>query len=150
MVAMTRQPYRVAPIEGARVRTVLLLLAVLSGLFAMHGLGPVSADRPAHAAPRTEAAANHPMQARTPAPAVAPATGTVAACEHHDHDGDVHLGHADAACAAAGVGAGPGMPSLPSAVVARAAEEPGPRRMPGAAVGARAPPSLSELQLLRI
>ncbi|WKX71694.1 DUF6153 family protein [Streptomyces sp. XD-27] len=73
-------------------------------------------------------------------------------CAHVDdrgHDGG-HTEHADATCAAGGTSTGPVLPALPPspvpAVADRAVAEPD----AVAAVGGRAPPSLSELQLLRI
>ncbi|MEE1800827.1 MULTISPECIES: DUF6153 family protein [unclassified Streptomyces] len=121
---------------GARV-LLALVLAVTAGLLAMHGLGPVPALG-AHAAPPSASA--HATAAEAPL------------CAPPAHDGGGHMDHADATCAAAGTSTGPalGAPLLPGpsgvtptpAIVAR--------QGPGAAPGDRAPPSLSELQLLRI
>ncbi|MFB7253505.1 DUF6153 family protein [Streptomyces nojiriensis] len=131
---------------------LLLILAVLVGLVAMHGLGPgavpASADAPGCAA----------------ADGAALAHGTAAADEHamqHDRavraDGPAgdgsggHTQHADATCAAAGTAGAPVLPS-PATAPSGVAAVPvlGPGIGTSGAVGGRAPPSLSELQLLRI
>ncbi|MEU9378823.1 DUF6153 family protein [Streptomyces sp. NPDC048255] len=115
---------------------VLLVLAVLAGVLAMHGLGP----RP------VPLAAAHPA-----AHAVHPAPGLHGDADcSHPADGPEHLDHADGTCAATGVGSAYAPPPLLAAVD---------EALPGAALlGAapaatrtgRAPPDLSELQLLRI
>ncbi|WKD35983.1 DUF6153 family protein [Streptomyces xanthophaeus] len=132
---------------------LLLVLAVLVGLVAMHGLGPgavaASADAPGCAAAAHGAAVAHGM----------PAAG-----EHtvrHDPavraDGPAgdgsggHIEHADATCAATGTAGAPVLPS-PAAAPGGVADVPvlGAGTGVSDAVGGRAPPSLSELQLLRI
>ncbi|MEV7085775.1 DUF6153 family protein [Streptomyces sp. NPDC093085] len=120
------------------VRALLLVLAVVAGVLAMHGLGPVPAMGP------------HAMGAVAAAPAhVTPADAPVCA-PPEDHDGG-HLDHADATCAATGTRGGPELwapPMVPYDGVASA----GPVVFQGVpdGLGDRAPPSLSALQLLRI
>ncbi|MFJ6484755.1 MULTISPECIES: DUF6153 family protein [unclassified Streptomyces] len=131
---------------------LLLVLAVLVGLVGMHGLGPgavpVSAAAPGCAA----------------AHGTAPAHGTPAAGEHAVQHGGAaradepagdgsggHAQHADATCAAAGTSGAPVLP-CPAAAPSGVAAVPvaGTGIDVSGAVGGRAPPSLSELQLLRI
>ncbi|MEV7073727.1 DUF6153 family protein [Streptomyces sp. NPDC093990] len=112
----------------------LLLLGLLVGVLGMHALAPGGGtggheDGSAH---------------MTAALAVA---DTVC----HDGCGSGHLHHADATCASGAVSGGPVLPALvpdpsgdsPSTVDLSC-------RTAGAPDGARAPPSLAELQLLRI
>ncbi|MFJ8104971.1 DUF6153 family protein [Streptomyces sp. NPDC096132] len=118
-------------------RRAVCVLGLLVGLLGMHGLAPGGVAS-AHAETR-------PMVA-------------VASAEAHDgcsggegHCGGGHVRHADATCASAAVSGGPVLPALVA--------DPAPVPVPddtvcpyaGAAPdGARAPPSLAELQLLRI
>ncbi|MFE4367639.1 DUF6153 family protein [Streptomyces sp. NPDC056835] len=142
---------------GPRVLLLLLVTAVMTGLLAMHGLSPVpspeahTASVPASSAP---ASAVGPRSSPVPAPSAhVMAAGAVDGdCVHQDHGGGGHPEHADATCAAAGVGAGPALPTpLASALPAGPLDVPSAlRQAPGTATGDRAPPSLSELQLLRI
>ncbi|MFF3087502.1 DUF6153 family protein [Streptomyces nojiriensis] len=131
---------------------LLLVLAVLVGLVAMHGLGPGAV--PASAAPPGCAAAHG-----TPLAHGAPAADgheirhdRAARADEPAGDGSGgHVQHADATCAAAGTAGAPVLPSpaaAPSGVAA--VPVPGPGIDTSGAVGGRAPPSLSELQLLRI
>ncbi|MFJ6793905.1 DUF6153 family protein [Streptomyces sp. NPDC091268] len=120
---------------------VLLVLAVLAGVLAMHGLGPGPAPAKVQAAAHGHVIAmGHEEAGRQ----------LVGACSH-TAGGTGHAEHADATCAAAGVGAAYAPPVL--------AEAPGaapvpPLALPGGASGTpgigRAPPDLAELQLLRI
>ncbi|MFF3501488.1 DUF6153 family protein [Streptomyces sp. NPDC003247] len=113
---------------------VLLVLAVLTGVLGMHALAPGGTPAPGH----------------TMAMAHAPATEHASGACSHTHGGAGHLAHADGMCAAAGVGSAyappalaaalPGAPAAAEAVIASSAK----------AVRGRAPPDLSELQLLRI
>ncbi|MEV7415509.1 DUF6153 family protein [Streptomyces sp. NPDC089919] len=144
------------------LRTVLLVLLVLAGVLAMHALPQATAGtRPhdstsAHVAARTADAshtesmeAGHPpTSGRTPAPG-----GPTAHCPCMDHGhGGGHLAHADATCAAAGTSGGPVLPGLLPVRLAGApaAAYGGPAAGVPGRTGGRAPPSLSELQLLRI
>ncbi|GAA3388895.1 DUF6153 family protein [Streptomyces roseoviridis] len=115
---------------------VLLVLAVLLGLLGMHAMGPV--------------------------PAIAQASGSSqpavvvidAATEHCDHDCSGHGApgdHADPTCATAALAASVSLPPLTPTVICPA--EPAAGLViadTAAADGGRAPPSLAELQLLRI
>ncbi|MQA02013.1 MAG: hypothetical protein GEV07_04570 [Streptosporangiales bacterium] len=112
-----------------------LLISVLAGLLAMHGLGQVVDVREASLTTK------HHMSA---------AAQVTDGCQHlPTHDGG-HLDHDDASCKSGGVGSAPTLPDRPAdprhAVPDRAAAG---VVTTAAAVG-RDPPSLSELQLLRI
>ncbi|MFE9181064.1 DUF6153 family protein [Streptomyces sp. NPDC007126] len=116
----------------------LLVMAVLAGVLGMHGLAP-------GAAPAVQKGVGHVM-ATAAAEGVPHASG---GCTHTD-GGSGHLDHADGTCAAAGIGSAYAPPALtgalldaPPALVPAAAT-------PGAPHDDRAPPDLSELQLLRI
>lgn len=131
--------------QGLRSR-VLLVLAVLVGVLAMHGLGPVASSVPSG----TVAAGTH--RAAMAAEAHAPADGADECdCAHADDHGREggHTEHADETCAAGGTSAAPVLPALAPGTLAPAAAD-----TPTAALAVtrdgRAPPSLSELQLLRI
>jgi hypothetical protein len=119
---------------------VLLVLAVLTGVLAMHGLAPGPVSQSAH-------------------PGGGGGDGVVMAqggvhlegedCLHTT-SGSGHVHHADATCAASGVGTPYAPPSpaaaldvLPAAVVL-------PVGAAASAASERAPPDLAELQLLRI
>ncbi|MFG2234618.1 DUF6153 family protein [Streptomyces sp. NPDC048723] len=119
---------------------LLLVLAVLVGLVAMHGLGPgaVTASAVAHGMP---AAGDHAMQ-HEPA---------VRADEPADDGSGGHAQHADATCAATGTAGAPVLPSPATAPsVVAAVPVLGAGIDTSSAVGGRAPPSLIALQLLRI
>ncbi|MEV5901936.1 DUF6153 family protein [Streptomyces sp. NBC_00015] len=119
----------------------LLVLGLLAGLLAMHALSPGGTVHE-HAVPRHSAAVS---------------VSAVSVSAHEDCAGDGgdcgggHLHHADPTCQAAAVSGAPALPALvpdpvtvpvrADAVRSYAAEDPD---------GARAPPSLAELQLLRI
>ncbi|MFC9184510.1 DUF6153 family protein [Streptomyces globisporus] len=116
---------------------VLLVLVVLAGLLAMHGLGP---------APARAAAVSGGHGALTVHEGSVQAAGDRA----HAAGGAGHAQHADVTCAAAGVGApyappppasAPGVPTAAQVLFTSASGAPG---------GGRAPPDLAELQLLRI
>ncbi|MEU4264157.1 DUF6153 family protein [Streptomyces argenteolus] len=117
---------------------LLLVLAVLAGVLAMHGLGPGSAP-----AKQPTVASGHAM-----APAHESAVHQMAGDCSHGDGGANH--HADATCAATGVG----VPYAPPVLAATLDAAPVPAALPGSAAGTpeggRAPPDLSELQLLRI
>ncbi|WP_307663916.1 DUF6153 family protein [Streptomyces sp. V1I1] len=119
---------------------VLLVLAVLFGVLAMHGLGPGPAPTKVPPTIGGHAMAMAHEQA---------AHEVVGDCSHTD-GGSGHAHHADATCATAGVGAPYAPPVLAAAVTAA----PAPVVLPGSAAGTpevgRAPPDLAELQLLRI
>ncbi|MFD9418778.1 DUF6153 family protein [Streptomyces goshikiensis] len=120
---------------------LLLVLAVLAGVLAMHGLGPgpVAANAPAAASGHVLAKAVHEEAAQQ----------VVGGCSHTD-GGANHAQHADATCAAAGVGASYAPPVLAAALDTGLAPVALPRSAAGTPESGRAPPDLSELQLLRI
>ncbi|MET7479141.1 DUF6153 family protein [Streptomyces sp. NPDC005648] len=129
-----RAQHRPAPPHPVRWRA-FLVLALLAGLFGMHALAPGGAVE-AHSAPSrqmTVVSVGH------------------ADCPGYGHCGGGHVHHADQTCASGAVSGGPSLPALvadPMAVPVR----PG-TPCPYASTapdGARAPPDLAELQLLRI
>ncbi|MGW5495407.1 DUF6153 family protein [Streptomyces olivaceoviridis] len=132
-----------APRPPQRRHRGLLVLALLAGLLGMHALAPGGGM--AHAGH-----AGHSGPARA-------AHGAVAVSAPDDcpdtagHCGGHRLHHADPSCASGALDGGPQLPVPapdPVAVVAPAAC---PRPCPATAPdGARAPPDLAELQLLRI
>ncbi|MFJ7297476.1 DUF6153 family protein [Streptomyces collinus] len=118
---------------------VLCVLGLLAGLLGMHGLAPGGG-----LSQRAHVMQGH--QALT-APASVPTTHVMP----YLHCADGHVRHADATCASAAVGGGPVLPPLVPDPVPVAVGESAVRAY--AVVdsdGARAPPSLAELQLLRI
>ncbi|MET8922535.1 DUF6153 family protein [Streptomyces sp. NPDC004623] len=118
---------------------VLLVLAVLAGMLAMHGLAP----GPAPAKAAVPASAHAVM-------AVHEKAGEMAGDSSHAVGRPGHARHADATCAAAGVGAPyapPPLTSAPGIPLVAQVLAPG---ASGAPEGGRAPPDLAELQLLRI
>ncbi|MGW1594885.1 DUF6153 family protein [Streptomyces sp. NPDC002343] len=115
----------------------LFVLAVLAGLLGMHALAPGGG-------------AGHAEHARTAY--MTAALGAVDDCPGGDgHCGGHRLHHADPSCASGAPDGGPQLPApAPDPVTG-----PAPVRCPLAARatapdGARAPPDLTELQLLRI
>ncbi|WP_461031706.1 DUF6153 family protein [Streptomyces mayteni] len=123
------------PPTRASAGWVLLVLGVLVGLVAMHGLSPGTAT-----------------------PIAAPDSGQMAASAmgaqggEHAHAGmNGHAEHADATCAAGGVSGGQPLAVPPWTPLPLDVASPSAPRPPGTQpTGGRAPPSLSELQLLRI
>lgn len=119
----------------------LLVGALLLGLFGMHGLGPVPPARAASGHDRTMTTASMAVMATVPD-----------TCDHDEGGCTGHAEHADPVCAATSVAGAPAVvPALvPDVVVC--AGLPGVRTAPHGSGpdGGRAPPSLSELQLLRI
>ncbi|MEU0275655.1 DUF6153 family protein [Streptomyces sp. NPDC006307] len=138
------------PVRLSAYRRVLLVLAVLAGVFAMHGLAAGTAAPQPHAGAQSHAGGAHGARAVAHTVHVA---GD--ACEHLDEAGSGqggagHLDHADATCAAGGVSTAPApAPLAPSGVEPAAALAPPSRPAAGAATD-RAPPDLAQLQLLRI
>ena len=120
----------------------LLVCALLLGLLGMHGLGSVP-DAAAASSGRDRMA----VVAHTDVAASMPGE-----CDHGEGGCTGHTGHADPACASASLAGAPAVaPVLLPDVVTCA--EPGEMRTSPAGSGpdgGRAPPSLSELQLLRI
>ncbi|WP_329341366.1 DUF6153 family protein [Streptomyces sp. NBC_01352] len=125
----------------------LLVGALLLGLLGMHGLGPVPEAAAGHGHDRTVAAAGMDMGMGTGVVASTPGT-----CEHGGGDCQGHAQHADPTCASAAVAGAPGVVPVLLPDVVACAGAPLARTSPGGSGpdGGRAPPSLSELQLLRI
>ncbi|MFF6995189.1 DUF6153 family protein [Streptomyces sp. NPDC008313] len=118
---------------------VLLVLAVLAGVLAMHGLAP----GPAPAKATVPGSAHAVTMAHEKG-------GQAAGDCFHAAGGPKHAHHADATCAASGVGAPyapPPLASAPGIPLMAQVQSPG---AAGAPEGGRAPPDLAELQLLRI
>ncbi|MGW2717192.1 DUF6153 family protein [Streptomyces sp. NPDC001492] len=126
------RPFRALPSHGG-LRSVFLMLGLLAGLLAMHGLAPGGGVM-------EHSAARHM---------------TAAVALHGDCAGDDcgggHAQHADQTCASGALSGGPTLPALVADPVAVPAPSDTPCPYAGTAPdGARAPPSLAELQLLRI
>jgi hypothetical protein len=141
MLTPMARPGRPAPPQLTLRNRGLLVAALLLGLLGMHGLGPVPL---AHSAPgHTTAATTAVMgeKVSTPDP-----------CDHDSGDCGSHMAHADATCASASVAGAPAVvPVLQPDVAARAEAPDGRKSVTGGGPeGCRAPPSLAELQLLRI
>ncbi|MFD7402147.1 DUF6153 family protein [Streptomyces sp. NPDC059866] len=112
---------------------VLLVMAVLGGVLGMHALVPAGAPDA------------HTMVMAHPADGEHVSAG----CSH-TADGPDHLDHADGACAAAGIGSPYAPPALTAAAVDTSAVSVPAVGAHASAESGRAPPDLSELQLLRI
>ncbi|MFJ2903781.1 MULTISPECIES: DUF6153 family protein [unclassified Streptomyces] len=135
---MTARAQRTDAAPPAPWRRALLVLALLAGLFAMHALAPGGTT-------------THPMNAMNASPS-AHLTRVTAPddCVGSAH-GNGHVQHADQMCASGAVPGGPTLPALlPGQVTALAPADAGRPYAVTAPDGARAPPSLAELQLLRI
>ncbi|WP_371660535.1 DUF6153 family protein [Streptomyces sp. NBC_00280] len=119
-----------------------VVLGLLAGVLAMHGLGPGGMS-----AGMTDAS-HHGHQAQRMAMLAGPADESV--CHGMgSHGGHAH--HADATCASGAVPAGHTFPALtPDPAGAPVPAARADRSLPRSPEGARAPPSLAELQLLRI
>lgn len=119
----------------------LLVCALLLGLLGMHGLGPIPEAAPAAGHDRMVSAAYTDVMASMPGE-----------CDHGAGGCQGHTDHADPTCASASVAGGPVVAPVLLPDVASCA---GAADVPASSVGSdpeggRAPPSLSELQLLRI
>ncbi|GEC03629.1 hypothetical protein SSP24_12840 [Streptomyces spinoverrucosus] len=127
----------------------LMLLAVLAGLLAMHGLAPGAATAGHADSPIRHAAASHADSHAPPAPTI---HEPGQACAHAVEDGlPGHVDHADASCSASGIGTSYAPPVLiPAVATASAVLLAAPGRATAATETGRAPPDLAELQLLRI
>lgn len=123
---------------------VLLLLGLLTGLLGMHGLSP-GGGLHSHEAMRSARSAH----AATVAVGAGVGVSIDQAC--HDGCGSGHLHHADATCASGAVSGGPVLPALaPDPAFTVVGDNAACPDGFASQDGARAPPSLSELQLLRI
>ncbi|MEV5144724.1 DUF6153 family protein [Streptomyces sp. NPDC052727] len=126
-----------APRPPQRRHRALLVLALLAGLLGMHALAPGGGM--AHAGPAR--AAHGAVAVSAPDDCPDPA----------GHCGGHRLHHADPSCASGALDGGPRLPVPAPDPVAVVAPAPCPRPGPATAPdGARAPPDLAELQLLRI
>ncbi|MEU4462321.1 DUF6153 family protein [Streptomyces sp. NPDC024017] len=149
-------PGQRAPRLAVRRRHVLCVLGLLAGLLGMHGLAPGGGlPRPMHTQ-QAAALHSHTPQAHTPQShtpqAHTPRTPVLQAhLMPYGHCGEGHVQHADASCASGAVGGGPVLPPLVQDPVPVVEGESAVRAYAVADTdGARAPPSLAELQLLRI
>ncbi len=120
----------------------LLLLGLLAGLLGMHALGPAdviaSGGRSSH------------HSAAVPAHAGPEMTGDAFIC-HGDGSGGGHAQHADGTCASGAIGGGPVLSApMPDPVDPAPPADRPPGAFAAAPDGGRAPPTLAELQLLRI
>ncbi|MFC4495638.1 DUF6153 family protein [Streptomyces ovatisporus] len=141
---MRRRPQRAArPREGRAY--VLLVLAVLAGVIAMHGLGAAAADVPA------SGSSHHGSSIVSASPEGHDCSCDCAHAGEDDGTSGGHTEHADQLCVASGISSAPVAPSLAPSGVAETGAVHLPVRAPASDhAGGRAPPSLSELQLLRI
>lgn len=128
---------------------MLVALAVVAGLLGMHGLAPGSSAevstgvvRGQHtSAPHSSA---HHVVAQVPGP-----DNVGEHCAHSAQDqGGGHAEHADPTCAAGGLGVAFVLPA--PAMTGVAAQAPSGRSRDAVTAVPRTPPSLAELQLLRI
>ncbi|MFI6253103.1 DUF6153 family protein [Streptomyces sp. NPDC051016] len=126
-----------APRPPHRRWRAVLVLGLLAGLLGMHALAPGGAM-------------GHGGHKRV-AHATVMATAYDGCSGDDGHCGGGHVHHADATCASGAVSGGPSLPALvPDPVPALAAGCAATSRRATAPDGARAPPDLAELQLLRI
>ncbi|WP_253191373.1 DUF6153 family protein [Streptomyces sp. M1013] len=153
-----RSPEQHAQRPPVRWWRVVCVLGLLAGLFGMHGLAP-GGGLPVHSAGHqpASAASSAPMAAGAahggvPHGGAAHSAETHAGCPQGDGScGGGHLQHADAMCASGAVNDGPVLPApVPDPVPVGGCEGTVRVRAVDAPDGARAPPSLAELQLLRI
>ncbi|WP_031044950.1 DUF6153 family protein [Streptomyces sp. NRRL F-5650] len=137
----------------ARWWQAVCVLGLLAGLLGMHGLAPGGGltDHTAGHPPHTSSSAATTAAAGT-GTHTSPASGTHAGCPPGDGScGGGHLRHADAVCASGAVSDGPVLPApVPDPVPVVGCEGTVRAYAPDAPDGARAPPTLAELQLLRI
>ncbi|MDJ0464099.1 DUF6153 family protein [Streptomyces sp. H27-C3] len=112
----------------------------------MHGLGPVVTLSSSSAM----SVDRHTVTAAAPSHAGAAGCEDCAHAGHEGGDAGGHTEHADATCAASGTSGGPALPALAPAGLITYPAVAVPAPLHEARVGGRAPPSLSELQLLRI
>lgn len=144
-------PGQRAPRPAVRRRHVLCVLGLLAGLLGMHGLAPGGGlPRPVHTQ-QAAALQSHTPQAHTPQSHTPRTSVLQAHLMPYGHCGEGHVQHADASCASGAVGGGPVLPPLVQDPVPVVEGESAVRAYAVVDTdGARAPPSLAELQLLRI
>ncbi|MFI1703247.1 DUF6153 family protein [Streptomyces griseoruber] len=127
-------------------RRAVCVLGLLVGLLGMHGLAPGGVWS-AHPEPRPMAAVAGVMSGVS----VASAEGHDGCAGEEGHCEGGHARHADSTCASAAVSGGPVLPGLlPDPAPVPVPDETLCPHAVAAPEGARAPPSLAELQLLRI
>lgn len=127
-----------APRPVVRRWRVLCVLGLLAGLLGMHGLAPGGVPWGTHAEQATHSPHRHADQSHSQGMS-------------YGHCGGGSVQHADATCASGALSGGPVLPALVPDPVAGGVGEGVVRVLAvGEADGARAPPSLAELQLLRI
>lgn len=131
MIAAPQSPRR----RPAGPGRLLLVLAVLAGVLAMHGLGTGGTPVRAHPVVATGHDCGHHRTAED--------------CSH-GAGGEGHVHHADATCAATGIATAYVPPALPAALPGVPAALGSATRAAASAESGRAPPDLAELQLLRI
>jgi hypothetical protein len=119
----------------------LLVAAVLLGLLGMHGLGPVPGIHGPSGHDRTAATAHTGVVMSVPG-----------GCDHGAGGCSGHVSHADPTCASAAVSGTPAVEPVlqPDVMVSYRPSDERMSPVAGGPDGGRAPPSLSELQLLRI
>lgn len=119
----------------------LLVCALLLGLLGMHGLGQVPEVTAVSGHDRMVSAAYMDVAASMPG-----------ACDHGEGGCPGHTDHADPTCASASVAGGPLVVPvlLPDVAAGVGAVDVPASSVGGDPDGGRAPPSLSELQILRI
>jgi hypothetical protein len=140
----------------------LLVLGLLVGVLGMHGLGSAGAGAGAAMVARTShtATAHSPDQGPSTMSATAATLADESVCHQGGHGeggpgdcapGGGHTQHADPTCASTALAAGyvPPAPVADPIGIARATETVD-RYVVASPCGGRAPPSLAELQLLRI
>ncbi|MFB7712725.1 DUF6153 family protein [Streptomyces sp. NPDC056105] len=134
----------------------LLVGTVLLGLLGMHGLGPVPAGAHSEMRPASASAmgAGGAADAGDHAGPVQQGVKVAASdpCDHGDGGCGGHMAHADSVCASASVAGPPTFAPamLPDVMACPARPEARTSSAGSGPDGGRAPPSLSELQLLRI
>lgn len=128
------------------------MLGLLVGLIGMHGLAPGGSTGTGHHS--SSSSHSRPPWGSPHSAAAQHAEPTVVSAAHLCHgggDGRGHAEHADPTCSSGAVGAGPLLPVPALDPTGRAGEPVGGRSSTTTGPeGARAPPSLAELQLLRI
>ncbi|MEI5524264.1 DUF6153 family protein [Streptomyces brasiliscabiei] len=141
------QRHRARPSSG-RWRA-LLVLGLLAGLFGMHALAPGGIGGE-HAGPRHRVTAESGAEAQSGTEAEAePGAEAHEGCP--GGCGSDHAQHADPTCASGAVKGGPTLPGLvPDPVAVPVTADALCAYAVAPPDGARAPPSLAELQLLRI
>ncbi|MFH9858115.1 DUF6153 family protein [Streptomyces sp. NPDC017202] len=153
MRAVTARAEHLRAPSPARWWPALLVLGLLVGLVGMHGLAPGGSTATGHHSPPSSHSRHSPLSSHsaTAARHAEPAVVSAAHLCHGGGDGRGHAAHADPTCSSGAVGAGPLLPLPALDPTGRAAEPVGGRSSTTTGPeGARAPPSLSELQLLRI